>query len=542
VLALDMSSAFNRVSHRRLAHNMRCAGVPPEIVRWMLSFTADRQARLQLGPESTDSMDIHEGIPQGSPVSPILFLLFNADLVRICTESEAQASCVAFSDDLNLITWGKSTRENCDTLSRLHARAMHWARCHGAKFAPGKYKLIHLARQPKKFNLAEPLHLEGLARAPQTELRVLGVLLDSSLTWGPQLRQAAERIHKRVDALGAITSSVWGSTLIQSRLIYCASAPPAALHGAAVWGPNLIEGKRWPKTWKGGKIDQEHFRAARLITGAYRATRRADALYEAALPPIRALIAKAKLSHQARLEESGTQLLIDAAKNKIRRWAAGGPQADRRRRCKPTPGEERRAWALRAWGGKLPDRKREDPAPWEGRLMEPPPNQQGQDHLPAADRRRTAREALEHAWREIDYPEGPTEERLLAPGPHVDHRRITSTVLRRHNGCLRAVSSAITQIRTGAIGLNAFLWRRRVPGIHPRCACGAQSQTVRHVLLSCPNFAVQRRGLWEGIGHTDLGRAAGEPQGARMLATWFIRHRFFAQFHSNRTLAIAGPI
>lgn len=88
-------------------------------------------------------MEVNTGIPQGSPISPILFLFFNADLVEICNKSELNASGSGFVDDVNILVYGNSTEANCRTLEKLHVKCADWARKHGATFAPHKYELIH---------------------------------------------------------------------------------------------------------------------------------------------------------------------------------------------------------------------------------------------------------------------------------------------------------------------------------------------------------------------------------------------------------------
>ena len=88
---------------------------------------------------------------------------------------------MGFVDDINILAWGPTTEKNCQTLQRLHARCMDWAVQHGAMFAQKKYELIHLTHHLKRFNMAASLQLEQSNVDPKTQIRVLGIKLDTKL-------------------------------------------------------------------------------------------------------------------------------------------------------------------------------------------------------------------------------------------------------------------------------------------------------------------------------------------------------------------------
>ena len=88
-----------------------------------------------------------------------------------------------------------------------------------------------------------------------------------------------------------------------------------------------------------------------------------------------------------------------------------------------------------------------------------------------------------------------------------------------HAGRAKAHSALLTQLRTGKIGFNEFLYERRVPGVwNKRCACGHAAMSVRHVLLSCPQWERERE---EELG--DMVRDLKEVLGTKHGATAAIR-------------------
>jgi retron-type reverse transcriptase len=82
VLSLDTARAFDTVNHLRLLDNLRKIWVPLWFVRTVRSFLTDRTTTLLVDNEETKLRQLKAGVPQGSPLSPILFLFYNAHYLR----------------------------------------------------------------------------------------------------------------------------------------------------------------------------------------------------------------------------------------------------------------------------------------------------------------------------------------------------------------------------------------------------------------------------------------------------------------------------
>ena len=103
--------------------------------------------------------------------------------------------------------------------------------------------------------------------------------------------------------------------------------------------------------------------------------------------------------------------------------------------------------------------------------------------------------------------------------------------LRLQAGLSKAQSSILTQVRTGKIGLAAFLCKRRVPGFPtPACSCGAQWETARHVVVACPRLLRARRSLHAAAATTDYQVMTSRPRPAAALTAWILRHGVLPQF------------
>jgi hypothetical protein len=102
-------------------------------------------------------------------------------------------------------------------------------------------------------------------------------------------------------------------------------------------------------------------------------------------------------------------------------------------------------------------------------------------------------------------------------------------VRKLHAGRLKPESAILTQLRTGKIGFNAFLYERGVPGVWSgRCTCERGAMTVRHVLLICPTWQDIRQSI--GLLRKNLRWALTTREGASKAIKFILRTGLLEQF------------
>ena len=104
-------------------------------------------------------------------------------------------------------------------------------------------------------------------------------------------------------------------------------------------------------------------------------------------------------------------------------------------------------------------------------------------------------------------------------------------------------SSLLTQIRTGKIGLAAFLHQRRVPGVDsPACPCGWRWETAKHIILNCPRFTQQRWQLRQQVPSTDFQQLTSNPRAAAVVTKWFLSLDLLSQFSWASEQLLSPPL
>lgn len=312
LLLLDVSGAFDNVSHERLLHNLRKRGIHPQLVGWMGSYLQGRSTNIRLGEGLGPKIQIHTGIPQGSPLSPILYLFYNADLLEV---GDPDTLVTGYIDDTSILVEGNNTEETCAKLQTIHHRAEKWATKHASVFAPQKYELIHFIHKSDRRMITDgdrDLTLELLNGReqvvhPTRKARYLGVILESDMKGKAHVEHARARASKSVQALQALAASTWGISRESMLKLYNAIIVPQITYACSVWYiPEDVPG------YKGQRVRTEKIlstiqkEALRVATGAFRTTALGVLEAETNTMPIRQRLQKVCLTTALRIR--GTPL------------------------------------------------------------------------------------------------------------------------------------------------------------------------------------------------------------------------------------------
>ncbi len=123
------------------------------IIKWTRSFLKNRETSLIFDEQTSDMCKINADILQRFLISSILFLFFNASLIKKCEALRIKIKVLDFINDINILVYNRFTEEICRTMSKAHDVCAKWACTHDATFTSEKYKLTHFTRKSKRFNM-----------------------------------------------------------------------------------------------------------------------------------------------------------------------------------------------------------------------------------------------------------------------------------------------------------------------------------------------------------------------------------------------------
>jgi hypothetical protein len=165
LVSFDVKGAYNGVCKERLVQRLRARGILEDLLRWIEAFCSNRTATIQVNGQASEMRSLPQaGLPQGSPLSPILFLFFNADLVQ--QRIDCYGGAIAFVDDFTAWVTGPTAESNRHGIEEIINKALDWEGRSGATFEAEKTAIIHFTRKAHKVRL-RTFRDQGTACSPQ---------------------------------------------------------------------------------------------------------------------------------------------------------------------------------------------------------------------------------------------------------------------------------------------------------------------------------------------------------------------------------------
>ncbi|KAI1002599.1 hypothetical protein K3495_g5599 [Podosphaera aphanis] len=215
-LFLDVKGAFDHVSKNQLLHIMSRLGLPVSLLSWVSTFLSNRQLRLSFDRQTEAFTNIKTGILQGSPISPILFLIYIRDMFR----SKA-IMFLSYIDDISLTVSSTSFKKNIQILEREVKILEVLGIQNAVQFDISKTELIHFANT--KEAKQNPIYLTGGNQVkPSQVVRWLGVLFDSKLSFKQHVTMRVAQAKSAFHRMERLTNTERGLSPIAMRQLYLA--------------------------------------------------------------------------------------------------------------------------------------------------------------------------------------------------------------------------------------------------------------------------------------------------------------------------------
>lgn len=141
LVTMDIQGAFDTVMRNRLILRLRQQGWPLLLVKWVASFMSNRAARVRYQDITTEYAPLLCGLPQGSPASPFLFLLYTEPIYKL----GFQLGRFGYADDTTILRTGRTLRESAKLATADVRELISWGAANGITFDPEKTEVMHFS-------------------------------------------------------------------------------------------------------------------------------------------------------------------------------------------------------------------------------------------------------------------------------------------------------------------------------------------------------------------------------------------------------------
>ena len=234
---LDFSKAFDSVPHARLLKKMDAYGIRGKLLGWIRDFLIGRKQRMKINGSVSNWKDVTSGVPQGSVLGPVLFVLFINDLPEV-----VENTCSMYADDTKIYAPIHNDGD-VTSLQRDLDNLVCWADAWQLRFNASKCKTLHLGNRNQEHTYSMRKHDDtNRVMLDSTEIeKDLGVLVDNELKF---TKHVVAQVNKANKILGLIRRSSEYIDYITMKQLFTALVRPHLEFAQTVWSPQYIQDQR----------------------------------------------------------------------------------------------------------------------------------------------------------------------------------------------------------------------------------------------------------------------------------------------------------
>ena len=181
---LDASKAFDRVWHKGLLFKLKQLGICQSILNWFSSYLSGRSQRVIVDGCASSWAPVENGVPQGSILGPLLFLVYTNDIV-----DNIENDINLYADDTSLL----SISDNPETAAMNLYALQHWAKTWHTAFNPAKTVYLSLSREHNHY----PVYLDGNKLASVENHCHLGLTFSNNMKWSSHIQVIRKKVSQR---------------------------------------------------------------------------------------------------------------------------------------------------------------------------------------------------------------------------------------------------------------------------------------------------------------------------------------------------------
>lgn len=227
VIYTDLAKAFDRLDHAILLQKLLSFGFSPRLLEFFRSYLCDRSFYVCYNGYASSSRSVTSGVPQGSLLGPLLFIVFANDITSVIN-----CKILLFADDVKLFS-SVSSQDSCTFLQNNLNRLVEWCSLNKLLLNTSKCHIMSYTRRLLPVTYDYRIHGETLSRL--TIVKDLGVTFDSELSFTQHISAICDSSNKMLGfVLRNCASFTHSSTMIS---LYCSLIRSRLEYASLIWNP-----------------------------------------------------------------------------------------------------------------------------------------------------------------------------------------------------------------------------------------------------------------------------------------------------------------
>lgn len=215
------------VPHELVLCKLSRLGLPEWLVKWLRSYLTGRNAYVKFRNVLSAFFSIPSGVPQGSIIGPLIFILFVNDLCTLLT-----SDALMYADDLKISRTIISSLD-CELLQRDIYALMNWCALNGMLVNTSKCKVISFTKS--RTSLTHDYHMNGTVLDRVDSIRDLGIVIDRKVRFNEHIATVASKAYAMLGFLRRNTKDF--NDVDALKTLYCSLVRSVLEYAVQVWGP-----------------------------------------------------------------------------------------------------------------------------------------------------------------------------------------------------------------------------------------------------------------------------------------------------------------
>ncbi|MFZ2537525.1 MAG: reverse transcriptase domain-containing protein, partial [Oscillospiraceae bacterium] len=229
---IDFHRAFDSISHSKLLHKLASYGITGNLLLWIQYFLTGRTQSVRVGSCCSRSHIVTSGVPQGSVIGPLLFIIFINDITDVF---EPMVSSKLFADDIKIYSTLSSPASFVNFQNHLNL-IQTWSTIWQLPISHSKCHTLFIGK-PDQIQSISSFNIAGVLLNPTLSIVDLGIHFDHNLKFSTHINEIVNRAYQRSHLIFRCFLSKNPNSLLRAFKVY---VRPLLEYNSSIWSPNQI--------------------------------------------------------------------------------------------------------------------------------------------------------------------------------------------------------------------------------------------------------------------------------------------------------------